>query len=210
MTEIYIIGTGGAAKEIIQLVEQVNNAKPSFEIKGFVELEPTSDTITFFDQSYSLLKESDFIDAHKGVAVIIAHGTASMRAKIYAQFIGFNFPNLIHPLVEIHASVKMGQGNIIKMGCLITTDINLGDNNYINRGVQIGHDVNLGNHNVLNPAAVISGGVSMGNMNNFGGNATILQYKKVGNNNTIGAGAVLANDTDNDKLLVGIPAKEKA
>lgn len=209
MTDLYIIGTGGAAKEIIQLVEQINAAKPSFVIKGFVDLESKSDTIDFFGKSYCFFEESKFLQSHKGAAVIIAHGLAAFRNEIFNKFTNFEFPNVVHPLVDIHSSVHIGKGNIIKMGCLLTTDITMGDNNYINRGTQVGHDVLLGNHNVLNPGCVLSGGINMGNSNNIGANGTILQFKKIGNKNTLGANAVLVSDVENNKLLVGIPAKEK-
>ncbi len=209
MTEVYIIGTGGAAKEIVQLIEQINAADASFEIKGFVDVHCIEKSILFFNKNYSLYEESDFLATKKKVAVIIAHGEAKMREKIFVKYANYNFPNLVHPSIDIHHSVKLGVGNIIKMGCLITTDIMIGNNNYINRGVQIGHDVNIENHNVLNPAVVVSGGVTLGRKNNIGASATLLQYKKIGSSNIIGAGAVLTQNVLDNKLLVGIPAKEK-
>jgi len=209
MTELFIIGTGGAAKEIIQLVEQINELKPVFELKGFVDIDTKKKEIQFFGKTYLLMAEAEFIESEKNVNVIVANGNALTRAKVYNLYKNFTFPNLIHPVVEIHASVVLGVGNIIKMGCIITTDILIGDNNYINRGVQIGHDIKIGSHNVFNPASVISGGVELGTRNNIGANATILPYKKVGNENTLGAGAVLAQDTTDGNLLIGIPAKIK-
>ena len=209
MTDLFIIGTGGAAKEIIQLIEQINAVKPSFDIKGFIDLNIKSDNIIFFKKSFSLINESQFITSQQGAYVVIAHGMANMRSQIFNKYIEFNFPNLIHPLVDIHKSVRIGKGNIIKMGCLFTTDINIGNNNYINRGVQLGHDVFVGNNNVINPGAIISGGVELRDQNNIGANATILQYLKIGNNNSIGAGAVLTKNAADNEVLVGIPAKAK-
>ena len=209
MTDLFIIGTGGAAKEIIQLVEQINAVNRLFKINGFVDLASKAQTISFFDEEYPLFEESNFLENKKGVSVIVAHGLACFRAKIYKKFADFDFPNLIHPAVELHPSVKLGKGNIVKMGCLLTTDIGIGNNNYINRGVQVGHDVIVGNHNVLNPGSIISGGVKLADENNIGANATVLQYRKIGSENTLGAGAVLSNDVNNGKVLVGIPAKEK-
>lgn len=210
MTELYIIGTGGAAKEIIQLIEQINAVNPTYEIKGFIDLARSSESITFFGRTYDFYEEASFIETRKNAAVVVAHGLAAFRAKIFAKFSDFEFPNLIHPLVDIHDSVTMGKGNIIKMGCLLTTDITIGDNNYINRGTQIGHDVNMGNSNVFNPGCIISGGVELGIQNNIGANATILQYIKIGNDNTLGAGAVLTTNATDHELLIGLPAKNKS
>jgi sugar O-acyltransferase (sialic acid O-acetyltransferase NeuD family) len=209
MTELYIIGTGGAAKEIIQLVEQLNASKPQFRLEGIVDVKPENDEIKFFGEAYSLYEETFFLKEKQGAAVVIANGTAAVRKNIFNKYQGFQFPNIIHPNVDVHKTVRMGKGNIIKIACVLTVDIVLGDNNYINRGVQIGHDVVLGSHNVLNPGSILSGGVVCVDANNFGAHSTVLQYLTLGDNNTLGAGGVLTKNIEHDQLLLGVPAKIK-
>ena len=38
MKKAYIIGAGGAAKEIYLLIKEINELKPTFDFKGFVDL----------------------------------------------------------------------------------------------------------------------------------------------------------------------------
>lgn len=210
MRNLYIVGIGGAAKEIVQLIEQINELKPSYHISGFVDIKVNSDKIKLLGKSYDLFAEENFLRNKGGESIVIAHGSASIRASIYSKYAELNFPSIVHPNVDLHESVRIGNGNIIKMGCLITTDTIIGDNNYINRGAQIGHDVSIGDNNVFNPGAIISGGVQIGDANNFGANATVLQYLSLGNDNTLGAGAVLTTNASNGQLLLGVPAKQQS
>lgn len=210
MKGLYIVGAGGAAKEIYLLIKRINVLNQLYEFKGFVGIEEESSLI-IGKEKFSIFKESFFLEnCAENVAIVFGLGTADKLKKIvdfYQNKKNFSFPNLIHPNVEIDESIILGRGNIIATSCILTVDSSIQSFNYINRGVHIGHDCKIGSYNVINPCAVISGGVVIENENLIGTNATILQYLRIGSRNKIGAGAVVNKGVKSDKVVVGVPAK---
>ena len=212
MKPIYIIGAGGAAKEIYLLIKDVNAVKNTYEFKGFIDINVKNDSLSIGNKKFPVLEESIFLKICKeNVAIVFGLGDAAVIKNIvkkYKQNSNFEFPNIIHPSVVLDNSVKLEIGNVITSACVFTVDISLQSFNYINRGVHIGHDCVIGSYNVLNPCAVISGGVVIQNENLIGTNATILQYLTIDSKNKIGAGAVITKNIGRDSCMVGVPAKK--
>ncbi|NNE33125.1 MAG: hypothetical protein HKN40_12235 [Winogradskyella sp.] len=211
MKPTYIVGANGAAKEIFLLLKAINKIELQYDFKGFIDLNPKKPTLPIGKENYTIFNEEDFLTSHKENCNIVFGIAFPKHSKSivekYKSYSNFKFPNLVHPNVNLDDSVSMGEGNIICEAAVLTTDIKIGDFNLINRGVHMGHDVLLMHNNVINPCAVISGGVTIKNTNLIGSNATILQYLNIDSGNTIGAGAVVTKSFENDKTLIGIPAK---
>lgn len=209
MKPLYIIGAGGAAKEILLLIKEINAVKPIYNFKGFVDF--SDKKIEIGKIQYDIINESVFLKYNHKVAVVFGVADTSRKKKIidlYQQKKNFEFPNIVHPSVKLNNSVSLGKGNVISTHCVFTVDIALGAFNYVNRGVHIGHDCVINSYNVINPCAVISGGVLLGDENLIGTNATILQYLKIGSKSKIGAGAVVTKDVQNNSCMIGVPAKK--
>ena len=213
MKKIYIVGAGGAAKEICHLIMEINAAAPSYEIQGFVDVIDKEKTMTVGRLSFPVYPEKKFLKScSENVCIVFGVGDAANLKKASEKFSAnksFEFPNLIYPGVKLHDSVRMGMGNIISAACVFTVDISFGSFNNINRGVHLGHDCTIGSWNVINPCAVISGGVVMMDENLIGTCAAVLQYLKIGSRNIIGAGAVVTKNVANNCCMVGVPAKSK-
>ena len=212
MKPIYIIGAGGAAKEIFLLVREIIAASANYDFKGFVDVIEKDKKMMVGGKSFPVLSESGFLKSCKeNVAIAFGLGFATDMKKVsdkYSKYKNFEFPNLIHPDVALDESVSLGVGNSISTSCVFTLDISLGSFNAINRGVHIGHDCKIGSCNVLNPCAVISGGVVMKDENLIGTNATVLQYLSIGSKNKIGAGAVVTKNVNSSSTMVGVPARK--
>ena len=212
MKQLYVIGAGGAAKEIYLLIRQINTKKPAFEFKGFIDI-TASGPLKIGKKAFPVYEESTFLkDCDESVSIVSGLGDTGGLRKIiglYKKKSNFEFPNLIHPDVDLDESIKLGEGNVITTQCVFTINSSLASFNYINRGVHIGHDCTIGSYNIINPCTVISGGVIINNENLIGTNATVLQYLKIGSKNKIGAGAVVTKDVRNDLCMIGVPAKNK-
>jgi sugar O-acyltransferase (sialic acid O-acetyltransferase NeuD family) len=211
MIPTYIVGSAGAAKEVFFLIKTINKAKPTFNFKGFLDLNPESNTLKVGSETFAVIDEAQFLESQKEDCNII-FGIAFPKVlqsviEKYKPYAHFHFPNVIHPKIELDESVTLGQGNTIAEASIFTVDISLGDFNLINRGVHIGHDVTIGNSNVFNPCAVISGGVSIKHHNLIGSSATVLQYLTIDSKSTIGAGSLVTKDISESTTVIGVPAK---
>lgn len=208
MQDIVIFGSGGLAREVAFLIEQINSASPQWNILGFVETDAhrVGEEVGNYHVRYT---EDDLFD--KTVAAAIGIGSPVVIHKIATRFLersNISFPNLIHPsVIRDEPRVKLGRGNILCAGNIFTTDIEIGSFNFFNLNCTYGHDVRIANCCVFNPGINMSGGVEMGSRCLIGTGATILQYLKIGDEVTVGAGSVVTKDVAAGTTVVGVPAK---
>jgi len=216
--KIVIFGSGGISREIAFLIEDVNfqnkvfySPDDKYEIVGFIEKDNSNkDTIV---SGYKVLGNFQKIEDLSIDCFVLPIGNPRIKQKIYENEISkikifLSAPNLIHPnVISRDKYIKMGEGNLICAGNILTTDIEMGNFNLINLSCTIGHDVKIGSFNVINPLVAISGGAEIGNNILVGTGAKILQYIKVGDNAVIGTGAVVTKDVLSGTTVIGIPAK---
>lgn len=209
MRNIFVLGAGGLAKEVAQLIGQINDATPRWRFGGYIDFDKgESADLPWGD----LVGDDDWLISRSTPAdVAIGVGSPILRRQISEKFRGIpgiEFPNLIHPSTHVDADVvSMGVGNVITKGCVFTCEITLGDFNLFNLNVTVGHDCKIGSYNVINPGCNVSGGVNMGDSILVGTGASILERKKIASEAIIGAGAVVVRDIVGPGTWVGVPAK---
>ncbi len=204
MEPIYIIGSGGFAKEVCSLILSLKQ----FEIISFIDI-VSKPAIYLHGKIIPVISENDFfkMDVSKNTNLAIGVGNPLRIKNIAHNFSQYKFPNLIHPSSIIDFEVvSIGKGNIITAGVIFTTCIKIGDFNLFNLYSTIGHDAHIGNFNVINPKVCISGEVHIGDCNLIGVNSTILQNIKIGNFTTIGANSLIIRATKDNLTYVGSPA----
>lgn len=213
MSDYYIIGSGGLAKELLSLTKYIHSKNFSFE--GFIDFNPNMNSKKALGEYFTVLDEDEFLKNHieldkrKEINILNGVGDPSRIPEIVKKYDGFNFPNIIHPNFNGDLStISMGEGNLIAGGSTFTCDIEVGSFNIINLNTTIGHDVKIGNYNVINPGTNISGSVHIGDSNLLGTSSTILQGLKLGNNNLIGANSLMTKNLEDNSKLVTLPSKQ--
>lgn len=209
--DLYIIGTGGLAKETALMARQIDPNGERWRLIHYVTKNPAElnqvrpyGVIDFLDSALATLPYS--------ADVVIGVGHPFHRRRIALSLLSYShlrFPNLIHPSVVLDlTTVSLGKGNIICQGVVISCDINIGDFNLINFNSTVGHDCRIGSYNVINPCCNISGGVTIKDACLFGVGSCVLENLYVSENVTLGAGAVLTKSihTPGGKY-VGVPAR---
>jgi sugar O-acyltransferase (sialic acid O-acetyltransferase NeuD family) len=207
---IAIFGSGGFAREVLQVVLDINAhyaAAPPWKPVGFVV-----DTAYAIDQSvhdFPVYSGLDWLRNNSDVMVVIGVGSSAARQKI-ATRIRANCTNpwatLIHPQAWLGRRVEIGLGAVICAGGLITTDIRIGAHVHINLGCTIGHDAVLDDFVTLNPGVNVSGATMLGTGCEIGTGAVVLPSIKVGEWAIVGAGAVVNKPLAANVTAVGVPA----
>ncbi len=209
MKDIFILGSGGFAKEVLYLINDINKKESLFLFKGFIGIE--SKKIKIGNHLINIFQESEFIQDYSNKEICIALGIGSPKriSKVIDRFEEhFIFPNLIHPTATGDwSNIKMDEGNIITAGCRFTTDISIKSFNIFNLNSTIGHDTCIGSYNVINPTVNISGGVTIGHINLIGTDTTILQMKSIGDNCIVGASSLVTKDIPSNVVAYGNPCK---
>ena len=204
----FIIGSGGFAKEVLFLTKDVFGTIENFG--GFIDYKPQKEIIQSMGMEFPVIDEGYFLSNYNfDREIFIGIGDPKTIANVVEKFEGYKFPNLIHNnVVKDTLSVKMGIGNIITAGCVLTVDISIGNYNIFNLNTTVGHDTVIGNCNVFNPGSNISGSVQIGENNLFGTNSTVLQGITIESNSIVGASSLVNKKVESNLVVVGVPAKE--
>lgn len=207
--KLIIIGAGGFGREVVWLVERINEEHQSWDILGFVDdTEVLHGTLV---NGYKVLGGCNVIGSYADACFVCAIGSAKDRKKIIgkicAVFPEIQFATLVDPSVIISKRVKVGKGSIICAGTIITVNIGVGNHVIVNLDCTIGHDVVLHDYVTLYPSVNVSGCVDIAECVELGTGVQIIQGKKIGTETIVGAGAVVVKDLPPKCTAVGSPAK---
>lgn len=210
MKDIAIYGAGGLGREIVALIERINQVSPEWNLIGFFDDGKTiGDRVGNFGNVLGGIEEVN--QWQSPLSVVLAMGTPHTVSVVRNKIVNPNidFPNLIHPnfYISDKSTFSIGEGNIIQGGCVVTTSVTIGNFNLLNGTVTIGHDAVVGNYNMLMPGCRISGEVVMGNRNLIGSMAFIKQCLKVGDDVTVSPLSALLSKPKSGQTYIGNPAK---
>lgn len=207
--KIIIIGDGGHAKIVIDIIHQMN----CFNIVGVtsITLEKGSNFL-----GYPVLGNDDILKSFSTNENLIAMGIGgyrdnTLRMNVYEKIkvLGFKFANIIHPSSIISETAILGEALVIFPGVVINTEVEIGNNSIIATASTIDHESKIGK-NVL-----ISAGVTIGANSIIMDNvlialgAKVISNVRVGPNALIAAGAVVVSDILEKEKVFGIPARSK-
>ena len=212
MTPLLIFGAGGHAREVAQIVHDINQAQPgSWQLLGFmadpqaVALNPKPLPASLLGNSQQALATHP--QAHCVIAVGNSQARRSIAARLRQQHPGLRFATLVHPRAWVATGASVGQGSVVFAGALINVDASLGIHTSINLACTISHDCQLGDYVSLGPGVHMAGAVTLGEAVDVGTGASIRPRVSVGANAVIGAGAAVVRDLLGDSTAVGVPAR---
>ena len=207
MKKIAIIGAGGFGREVLMLIEQINQVNKQFEFIGFFDDNLKKGAII---NNYPVLgKIEDINSINYDLGVVFAIGSPLIKKQIYLQINNQHifYPILIHPNVQIGNFVSIGEGSIITAGVIITSNISIGKHVILNLQSTVGHDAKIGDFCSFMPSVNISGEVIIKDLVYIGTGAIIINQKNIGTSAIIGAGAVIIKDVPDGATVVGNPGK---
>lgn len=210
MEKIVVIGSGGHAKVVIDIIQEMgkyeiigitSNSIPKGEI-FFKHLVLGNDEVLFELMNCGVKKVAMGLGGYRD---------NKHRKEVYnkVKTMGLEFINVIHPKTIISKSVTLGKGVTVFPGVIINTDVTIGNNVIIATGASIDHETKIGDH------VLISAGVTVGAYSIIEDEvllalgSKIISGVSVGKNSLVAAGAVLVKNIVDDSKVYGIPANEK-
>lgn len=210
-TSIVIFGAGGFAREVLQIILDINLQSPLTPIwnpigfivdPAFIDVEPV--------HGLPILGTFEWLAAHPSIQIVIAVGCSAARRRIAASVMSAcsnSFATLVHPRAWVGRRVKIGQGSVICAGSQVTTDIDIGQHVHVNIGCTIGHDAVLSDFVTLNPGVNVSGNVVLGVGVEVGTGSIFIPHTSAGGWSIVGAGSVVTKPLGANLTVVGAPAR---
>lgn len=193
MEKVVIIGAGGHAKVIVDILQQNGEC----DIVGMLDKEKDEGfwgipVIGTDDDLPKLFEE--------GVrCAFVALGSNSLRKEVSAkaETIGYRMINAVSNKAIISARAKLGQGVAVMPGAVINADTVIGDGCIVNTNASIDHDCHVGAYVHIAPGTNVAGSVTIGEETFIGVGSRIIDGITIGSNVIVGAGTVVLHFVDN-------------
>lgn len=207
MKDLIIVGASGFGREILNLIEDINKVKPTWNVLGFID--DNLNALDGFDLKYRLLgKIQEWLPIGKEqyVLAVAAPKTKEKIVPILKEK-GAKFATIIPPTSYVGARTKIGEGVVMFGEVGISVDVTIGDFVFFNTLGGIGHDVVIGDYCTFGPKVCISGGTKIGKCVNVGALASTFPGVTVGDYATIGMNSAAIRKVKEGTTVIGVPAK---
>jgi sugar O-acyltransferase (sialic acid O-acetyltransferase NeuD family) len=213
MEDLILLGAGGHAREILDIVAAIDHAAidtrfPNFRAVGLIDERP--ETRGREVAGVRILGGFEWFEenAYEG-AVVSAVGDTRLRERFVrrASDLGVRFARVVSPLASVAASAVLGEGVVVFPFVFISNETAIGDHTHCNAAASISHDSRIGAFTTLGPRSTLTGRVTLGRGVTVGASATVLPDVLVGDYCVIGAGSVVTAALDAYTVSAGSPAR---
>ena len=191
MKEVIILGCGGHAKSVIDIILSNND----WEIKGLIG---KKDELNKSVLNYKVIGTDDDLkeiskDIYELILGIGQIGSSKKRQEIVKDIekYNFNFPTIKSNYSIVSLNSSIGEGTTIGHGAIVNADANIGRHCIINSSALIEHEVEINNFCHVSTGAVINGNVIIGEGSFIGSGAIIREGIKIPPNSIISAGRLV-------------------
>jgi sugar O-acyltransferase (sialic acid O-acetyltransferase NeuD family) len=209
MPSLVILGTGGNAHDVLDIVEAINAVAPTWRVAGFLE---DSIPIGVSKLGHKVLGRLCDARGFEDVWFLNAIGSDrsyGRRPELVART-GLRperFATLIHPGASVSSRARLGRGVYVSFGVSVAGGVTVGDHASFGACCVVGHDTVIEDFVVLAPGATVSGFVRLGRGCYVGARAAIRQEVRIGDGALVGLGAVVTRDVSAGTTVVGNPAR---
>lgn len=199
MKEVLLIGCGGHARSLIDLVQ----------ISGFK-------AAGIYDEHFKAREEVSGVKLLGGpdampdeVTLVLAIGNSHKRADFFNCYTKRILEqNLVHPSAVIARHSELGSSNQIFARAVVNPEAVLGKNNIINTGAILEHEVRVGSHCHIAVGAILLGRVSVGDFCFIGAGSVVKDGVSICDGVTVGANSFVNESITIPGTYVGGPARK--
>jgi sugar O-acyltransferase (sialic acid O-acetyltransferase NeuD family) len=132
-----------------------------------------------------------------------------LRTRFYndAKSKGYRFASYVSSRAFVWRNAKIGENTFVFENNVIQPFVTIGNNCVLWSGNHVGHRSIINDNVFVTSHVVISGYCNIGDSSFIGVNATINDHVTIGARCVIGSGALIAKDTDPDKIYATAPAR---
>lgn len=206
---IVILGAGGLAREIADIVDACRAVGHDLDTLGFI-VEPKYGKPGDLVNGKPILGDFDWFEGRVDeAAVVCGVGAPELRKRFAEKAAGYGvkYCSLVHPTVVTTRWNSFGEGVVVAAGCILTNNIHVGNHVLINLGCTIGHDVVLEPYSNVSPGVHISGNVHVMTGSYIGTGTSINQRIRIGAWSIIGSGSTIIADVPDNTTVVGTPGR---
>ena len=208
MEDIILYGSGGMAREVVELIEDINKIEPRWNIRGYIDdIKGNCEEVI---HGYRILGTGEILKDLSGTTcIVIAISDPAAKESIYEKIKSFDirFPVLIHPSARVAEDAQIGEGSVIGIDCIISTGVYIGRHVFLNMRTVVGHDTVLHDFCSCLVNCIIAGGVLIKDCSLLGSGCIIMEKKVLGRNCKISMGSIVSFNVEDHYVVLSRPSK---
>ena len=207
---LLLIGSGGFARETLELVHAVNRVAPRWHVLGLLDDDPRRDGARV--GGVAVIGSSAAVHEHPDaqvVACVASPGDPLRRSRLVAR-LGLppeRYATLVHPTAVIPRSASVGAGSVVHAMTVLTADVALGAHAAVMPAVVLTHDDRVGACVTLGAGARVAGGVTLEDGCYVGSGALVREELVIGAGAVVGMGAIVTRSVPAGEVWAGVPAR---
>ena len=197
MTACIIVGTGGFALELFDLLSDCGNV-----VTGFIG--PRSER----NLPVQWIGDDSELERLEPTTVYVAIGDPQTRCRVSARVRseGHALRSFVHPNAWVASSATLADGVLIYPNSTVHAGSALSSGVVVISNASVGHETRLGAYCNVGPGVSLGGCGVIGECSYFGIGSSTLENLHVIAGVTIGAGATVVRSIDEPGCYVGTPA----
>lgn len=207
---LVILGTGGNALDILDVVDALNDRTPTWQVVGYLDDAKQPGTKVLDIPVLGPLANAAKLDPDTRFVNAIGSDKSFRRRPDYVAACGVEesrFATLVHPAASVSKRALVGVGACVNAGVVLAGGVTVGKHVWLGSGCIVGHDTAIDDFAMIAPRAVLSGFVHVGRAAYIGGGACVRQRSQIGERSLIGLGGVVIGDVVPNATMVGNPAR---
>ncbi len=204
MESVWILGSGGHAKVVIETIRMQGICEPA----GVLDDDPFRLGASVLGVPVLGSTRLDDLSRLDVSTAVIAIGSNRVRWQIAERMDGkVAWLVTAHPASVVSRSAKIGEGTVVFAGAIVQPDVVIGRHVIVNTSSSIDHDCTIGDYAHIAPGVHLAGDVSVEEGAFLGIGSVVLPGRRIGAWATVGAGAVVTRDVPAGVTAIGSPAR---
>lgn len=206
MKDLIIVGASGFGREVLRLIENINEVTPTWKVLGFLDDNPNA--LDGVECEYGIIGSIQQWQPKDNQVLACALAFPGVKKKVVELLKerGAEFATLIHPNAVVNPRSTIGEGTIVTNNCSISDNAHLGSFCTI-LGSGVAHDAIVGDYSTLSGKCQLNGHVECGSMVYMGCGVLVAPSVKIGDGATVGIGSVVISKVKAGTKVFGNPAK---
>lgn len=210
MRELVIVGAGGFARETVAAVHAINEIRPVWRLRGFLDDNP--DLHGTERSGVPVLGGLEALADLPDAAVVVCVGNPrnyAAREQVVARLdlAADRFATIIHPSASVAPDCLVGPGSVLLAQTALTAFVTVGAHTAVMPQAVLTHDGVIGRYVTIASGVRLGGGVVVEDGAYLGAGCMLREFVCVGAGSLVGMGSVVLEDIPAKQVWAGNPAR---